>query len=429
MVEDRDPPAARAADDRAVRVRHRSRRPRASAARARSPSARSAPSSRSRSSASSSSSPRWPPAGSHRSRRSAEAASWLLALAVPLLAVAFLVGVWRWRLFIAEAMQRLAVRLQGRSGRRSSRRALAEEFDDPIARDRAPVDDDPGHWVDVAGDEVPAPEATAEHRADRGLRRRRACRGDPSRSGAQRRRGVQRDGDVLRADDARRASGSRRRPTGSLSEVREARARARSPRPRTERRRIEHDLHDGAQQRLIALGIRLELAAERTAALDPAAAKLLRGLGAEVDQALRRGPRARTRRSARRAGRARPRRRTAHGAGAARALPVTVLDIAASGATRRRSRPRRSSAVSRRCRTRPSTHATRPSWSSSSPTTTHALRLEVRDDGDGFDERAVTRGDRAGEHARADRGRRRRRSRSVPGRAAARACGARIPIA
>ena len=44
----------------------------------------------------------------------ASALSWLLALAVPLLALAFLVGVWRWRLFIAEAMQRVAMRLQGR---------------------------------------------------------------------------------------------------------------------------------------------------------------------------------------------------------------------------------------------------------------------------------------------------------------------------
>ena len=41
-----------------------------------------------------------------------ETGAWLLALAVPLLAIAFLVGVWRWRLFIAEAMHRLAVRLQ-----------------------------------------------------------------------------------------------------------------------------------------------------------------------------------------------------------------------------------------------------------------------------------------------------------------------------
>jgi signal transduction histidine kinase len=43
----------------------------------------------------------------------------------------------------------------------------------------------------------------------------------------------------------------------------------------TERRRLEHNLHDGAQQRLTALGLRLRLAAESArATADPAAAAL-----------------------------------------------------------------------------------------------------------------------------------------------------------
>ena len=52
----------------------------------------------------------------------------------------------------------------------------------------------------------------------------------------------------------------------------------------SERQRIERDLHDGAQQRLVALCIHLELAAERTA--DPVEADALRGLADEVEQAL-----------------------------------------------------------------------------------------------------------------------------------------------
>jgi signal transduction histidine kinase len=52
-----------------------------------------------------------------------------------------------------------------------------------------------------------------------------------------------------------------------------------------ERRRIERDLHDGAQQQLVALRIKLELEAERTNGNGGSAARL-RSLGADVEQAL-----------------------------------------------------------------------------------------------------------------------------------------------
>jgi signal transduction histidine kinase len=53
-----------------------------------------------------------------------------------------------------------------------------------------------------------------------------------------------------------------------------------------ERRRIERDLHDGAQQRLVALCIHLELAAESVDGEHPEEAAALRELVGEVDQAL-----------------------------------------------------------------------------------------------------------------------------------------------
>jgi signal transduction histidine kinase len=54
-----------------------------------------------------------------------------------------------------------------------------------------------------------------------------------------------------------------------------------------ERRRIERDLHDGAQQRLVALGINLALAAEHSENGDAAhAGAVMRRLGAEVERAL-----------------------------------------------------------------------------------------------------------------------------------------------
>jgi signal transduction histidine kinase len=53
-----------------------------------------------------------------------------------------------------------------------------------------------------------------------------------------------------------------------------------------ERRRIERDLHDGAQQRLVGLCIHLELAAERAEREQPGQAAALRELIGEVERAL-----------------------------------------------------------------------------------------------------------------------------------------------
>jgi signal transduction histidine kinase len=54
-----------------------------------------------------------------------------------------------------------------------------------------------------------------------------------------------------------------------------------------ERLRIERDLHDGAQQRLVALSINLEIAAERTGREDGEhAAAVMRRLAEEVERAL-----------------------------------------------------------------------------------------------------------------------------------------------
>jgi signal transduction histidine kinase len=70
----------------------------------------------------------------------------------------------------------------------------------------------------------------------------------------------------------------------SLRELAESRARIQVAAD-TERRRIERDLHDGIQQRLIALGIRIGLA-EDTLRGDARAAALLSELGSKTDEAL-----------------------------------------------------------------------------------------------------------------------------------------------
>jgi signal transduction histidine kinase len=51
----------------------------------------------------------------------------------------------------------------------------------------------------------------------------------------------------------------------------------------SERQKIERDLHDGAQQRLMALRVKLELAATRLDANNPAQARVVRALGEDVD--------------------------------------------------------------------------------------------------------------------------------------------------
>ena len=66
--------------------------------------------------------------------------------------------------------------------------------------------------------------------------------------------------------------------------MRESRARIQAAAD-DERRRIERDLHDGAQQRLVALRIQLELAAERADG-NGVSAELLHELGDEVEDAL-----------------------------------------------------------------------------------------------------------------------------------------------
>ncbi|MFL5909631.1 MAG: sensor histidine kinase, partial [Gaiellaceae bacterium] len=68
----------------------------------------------------------------------------------------------------------------------------------------------------------------------------------------------------------------------SLLELSESRSRMMSVADR-ERRKVERDLHDGAQQRLVALQIQLELLATQLQDVSPKSAMAIRGLEDEVD--------------------------------------------------------------------------------------------------------------------------------------------------
>jgi signal transduction histidine kinase len=206
---------------------------------------------------------------------------WLLALSVPLLAIAFLVGVWRWRLFMAVAMQRLATRLRAHPGPDNLRAALADAFEDPSLELTYRLED--GRWADAAGHEVAAPVATPQRALTEvgdGDRRVAAILHDPVLASEQAFSETAVAYTLMTLDNHRLSA----QAASLLREVRESRARIQSSAD-DERRRIEHDLHDGAQQRLVALRIKLELAAER-AGDNGGAAELLRGLGSEVEEAI-----------------------------------------------------------------------------------------------------------------------------------------------
>jgi signal transduction histidine kinase len=74
--------------------------------------------------------------------------------------------------------------------------------------------------------------------------------------------------------------------TAQVSELQDARSRIIAAAD-AERRRIERDLHDGAQQRLVALALNLRMAEQRAASGDPAAAELVRQAGEEANLALK----------------------------------------------------------------------------------------------------------------------------------------------
>ena len=74
--------------------------------------------------------------------------------------------------------------------------------------------------------------------------------------------------------------------TAEMSDLRDARSRIIEAAD-AERRRIERDLHDGAQQRLVALSLNLRMAEKRAAEGDPEAAGLVRKAGEEAGLALK----------------------------------------------------------------------------------------------------------------------------------------------
>jgi len=213
-----------------------------------------------------------------------EVSAWLLAIAVPLMAVAFLVALLRWWVFIARATQRFAARLRGHPSPDDLRAALADAFDDPSLEIVYWIGNGEDHWADADG-----------HLIERELVAPGRCLTEIG-DGPDRIAAIIHDS-ALRDDRAFIATATSyalmtlenhrltAQASSLLREVRESRSRIQAAAD-AERRRIERDLHDGAQQRLVALRIKLELAAERTGGGEGEGAAVLRALGDEVEEAL-----------------------------------------------------------------------------------------------------------------------------------------------
>jgi signal transduction histidine kinase len=209
--------------------------------------------------------------------------SWSLALAVPAIAVAFLLAIFRWRLFSGRALGRLGERLGTASDLPSLRRAFAEALSDPKLELASPDARGDG-WVGSAGSPLTFPPADSAQAVteicDRGelvaaIVHDRALAADPRLLTAA-------TGMAAVVLDNKRLTDEA--STAAL-EIWRSRARMVAGAER-ERRRIERDLHDGAQQRLVALRIELELAEELVRRDPERGADRLHELEEGVDEAL-----------------------------------------------------------------------------------------------------------------------------------------------
>jgi signal transduction histidine kinase len=210
------------------------------------------------------------------------AITWTIALLVPAMAVAFLIGLLRWQLFSIAALQRLALRLREHPDGRRLRHALAATLGDP--------------WLDLAfwrgGDEWV--DADGQRVDLRTVPRGRSV--TTIRDGDAPIAAMVHDSALDEHPDFVEAAGTYAvmaldnhqlvaRVRSSLREVQDSRTRIVASAD-AERRRIERDLHDGAQQRLVALRIKLELAEEMLLQDPRRGRELLREIGDETLEAL-----------------------------------------------------------------------------------------------------------------------------------------------
>jgi signal transduction histidine kinase len=213
-----------------------------------------------------------------------DVATGAVALGLPALCLACLLGLLSWRIHTANSLVNLSRGLRAHPDPERTRDLIAETLSDPTVELAYWRSKNGGGWAD--GHEQPV--ALPPERTDRcvtlipdATEPVAAIVHDAALS--EQRPFVEAVGCyALIWDDNYRLAA---RVQSSLRELRASQARILGAAD-DERRRIERDLHDGGQQRLVALRIRLELA-EEIMGQDPVRARsLLHRLGLEVDAAI-----------------------------------------------------------------------------------------------------------------------------------------------
>ncbi|HEX4308301.1 MAG TPA: histidine kinase [Solirubrobacterales bacterium] len=204
---------------------------------------------------------------------------WLVTL--PIAALGFLVGLLQWRVFAAGALARLTTGLGDAYDPLRLRSLLAASLgEDRVEVFYALPREDTWRDQDAAAREPPAEDAgrcVIETRGDSGLRAAVAC-------GA----GFRDHPEFMRAIGSCALSALEHERLNhaldaSLRDVQASRKRLATT-AFTARREIERDLHDGAQQQLVTLRVRLELAREQIGSDPSAGPEIFDGLGLEVEE-------------------------------------------------------------------------------------------------------------------------------------------------
>jgi signal transduction histidine kinase len=205
---------------------------------------------------------------------------WINLLSLPAVGVACVAGRVYRRAFAANALERVARDVRASAKPVQVRRAVAVALEDPSLRIFHSFPGEQGGWVDESGAPVAVPLAPADRELTEVVsgRWRLAIVHDAVLS--EDRALVRTAGSyALAALENDHLSGELR---SSLEALTESRARSLAAEDR-ERRKLERDLHDGAQQRLVALRVKLALAAEQLQSDDPARADVIHALGDEID--------------------------------------------------------------------------------------------------------------------------------------------------
>ena len=222
--------------------------------------------------------------GSAPTAASVHALGWVYVLSLALIALSFAVGMlWR-GLYATTALQRLTLGLKPQTTPEALRAALADALEDPSLRIAYRLPDAPDGWVSETATRVEPPrERQGRTLTEVSVNGQQIAVIDTEASLAQ-------DPALLQAaasyalmvlENGRLV----RRLTSSIGELSASRTRIVAVTDQA-RRRIERDVHDGAQQRLVALRIKLALESERLEQEAPQTAAELELLGAEVDETI-----------------------------------------------------------------------------------------------------------------------------------------------